>query len=149
MVNPLLPIACPAFRNILNGDAVPTFKSHVDSVFVGRAPDERWFVAAVKTKGAVVPSSIEPALAYVLTWALNEMVAGRGPLLGQFGVVTDEDCGKRVVYVSASGDTVEFGTVVDVGVRTEMAFINFGEDGDVRSQCVRACPIERLALCKF
>lgn len=149
MVNPLLPLACPAFRNILNGDAVPTFKSHVDSVFVGRAPDERWFVAALKTKGAVAPSSIEPVLAYVLTWALNEMVAGRGPLLGQFGVVTGEDCGKRVIYVSAGGDAVEFGTVVDVGVKTGMAFVDFSKDVAVGSQCVRACPLERLALCQF
>lgn len=145
MVNPLLPLACPAFRNILNGDAVPTFTPHEDSVFIGRAPDERWFVAAVKTKGSIAPSPVEPALAYVLAWALNEMVAGRGPLIGQFGVVTDEDVGKRVLYVSAGGETVEFGVVVDVGISTGTAFVDFGRE----VPAIKACQKDTLALCKF
>lgn len=115
----------------------------------GRTADQKWFVAAAKTKGAIAPYPSEPVLAFILAWAMNEMVAGRGPLLGKFGVVTDEDCGKRVIYVSAGGDAVEFGTVVDVGVKTGMAFVDFSKDVAVGSQCVRACPLERLALCQF
>ena len=142
-MNPLLKAACMAFENVLEKGA--RFICNGSSVVVQQNNSVSWSVASVSTKGAIAPASSSAALAYVLAWALNEMAAGRGPVVGQFGVVTEEDVGKRVVYVSAGGDAVEFGVVVDVGVSTGMAFVDFGRE----VPAIKACQKDTLALCNF
>ena len=141
-MNPLLKAACRAFENVLEKGA--QFVCSGASVLV-KHDAANWFVASISTKGAIATVPSASALTYILAWALNEMVDGRGPVVGQFGVVTDEDVGKRVVYVSSGGETIEFGVVVDVGISTGTAFVDFGRE----VPAIKACQKETLALCKF
>ena len=142
-MNPLLKAACRAFENVLEKGAL--FACGGSSVVVKQGNSVSWAVASISTKGAIAPVPSASALAHILAWALNEMVDGRGPVVGQFGVVTGEDVGKRVVYVSSGGETIEFGVVVDVGVSTGTAFVDFGRE----VPAIKACQKETLALCKF
>jgi hypothetical protein len=142
-VNPLLKAACRAFENVLEKGAL--FACGGSSVVVKQDNSVSWAVASISTKGVIAPASSSAALAYILAWALNEMADGRGPVVGYFGVVTKEDVGKRVMYVSSGGEAVEFGVVVDVGAATGTAFVDFGSE----VPAIKACKKENLARCDF
>ncbi len=140
-MHPLLRIFLRSFESVLGSGRFLSRNGQV--VFKSQGNPQAWLIATIRPTPACHPQPSSHGLAWLLAWALNEMSVGRGPACGVPGGVSVADVGREVLYSSRGGDTVEIGKVVDVGVVTRVAFVDFG-DGEV--QQIKACSLEDVML---
>lgn len=141
VMNPLLGVFLRAFGPRLGWGR---FLSRNEKVlFMAQGSPQAWLIATIHPTSACNPQPSSHGLAWLLAWALNEMSVGRGPACEVPGGVTVADVGREVLYSSRGGDAVEIGKVVDVGVVTRVAFVDFGHGEE---QQIKACSLEDVML---